>query len=141
MRLRQIRKTHIAFHLLRKSLSVYFNEKDYLSALHLAGASEEILGKCLEAKGIDNAIKTETKNFVAVYQHLYKKPVTEKYARDFLNSTKNAVKHMNAKEDIVIMDPKEDAEAIIERAITNWYRLGLNLSALMEKFLSRNKAA
>ncbi len=140
MRLRQIRKTRIAFHLLKKALNTYFDEKDYISALHLAGASEEILGKSLEVKCIDNALKTETNNFRAVYQHLYQKPVTEKYARDFLNRTKNAVKHMNVKEEIVIMDPKEDAEALIERAITNWYRLGLNPSQLMEKFLNRNLA-
>lgn len=40
---------------------------------------------------------------------------------------------MNDGERYVNMDPKEDAKDMLERAIKNWWKLGGELSASMEK--------
>lgn len=125
--------------MLETALSIYFEGKDYFSPLHLAGASEEIFGKCLEMKGIKNSLESEKEGFILINKKMFGREVSPKEAGVFLNRVKNAIKHMNKENDTnVVMDPKDDAEAMLDRAITNLWRLEEEISPLMEKFWNRN---
>ena len=141
MELKKYEKINIAKILLDKALNIYFDEENYFAVLHLAGASDEILGKYLKEKNIESSFETEKKAFILVSKALNIEEVEEKYAADVINAGRNAIKHMNDDVDkFVLMDPKFDAEAMLNRAITNWWRLEKELSKTMNKFWNRNKS-
>jgi len=130
-------KLDIALSLLDKAIKIYQEGDHYFAALHLAGAAEEVLGKFLKKKGIDTSLESEKEAFVLVNRELLKRTISEKYAADFLNKAKNSIKHMdekNADDEYVVMDPKEDANNMIQRALTNCWRLELELTPLMQEF-------
>ena len=139
MELKKYEKIGIARLLLEKALSVYEEGDNYFAALHLAGASEEILGKYLNAKGLKTSLESEKEAFILINKKLFNREISGKEAISFLNKTKNAIKHMDDKNDtFVVMDPKEDAEAMLDRALTNWWRLEQVFTTSMEKFWNRN---
>ena len=105
-----------------------YDEEDYLSALHLAGASEEILGKCLIAKGIEDSFESEVKGLVSLSE-LSSYKMSEKTARKLINKSKNTIKHMFDENDFYAdLDPKEAAKDMFKRAFTNLWRLGETIS-------------
>lgn len=57
--MKKISKEHIAIIQLRDALSLYYN-KSYISAITLAGASEEILGKLSKEKNSTTALEIES---------------------------------------------------------------------------------
>ncbi len=141
MELKKYEKNDISCSLLEKALSIYEEGDNYFAALHLAAASEEILGKYLQAKGLQTSLESEKEALIVIKEKLFKEKMPEKEAINFLNKAKNAIKHMNVNDSndkSVVMDPKEDAETMLERAITNWWRLGQELTPSMKKFWNRN---
>ncbi len=123
VKIERFEKKVIAFGFLETAIKLN-DEKDFFGALHLAGASEEIFGQCLVAKGVENSLESEVKAFVAVSKVLFKADITEKFARDFINGSKNSIKHMNGLEDnFVELDPEEAARGMIIRTLTNLWRL------------------
>jgi hypothetical protein len=135
MGLKNYKKFEIAIHLLKTALSLYFKEKDYLSVIHLAGASEEILGKYLKIKGKKNSIYSIKEAGIALQKLLYKKDVDEKEFADSANYVKNSIKHMYASNDSNIkLDAKKEARQMLDRAIVNYWRLERNLTPVMRKF-------
>jgi aryl-alcohol dehydrogenase-like predicted oxidoreductase len=52
---------------LDRAIKLFFDEADYYSAATLAGASEEILGKMLEAQGEKNALKSLSSAIVEIH--------------------------------------------------------------------------
>jgi hypothetical protein len=63
--LRKKKKKDIALEFLKSACECYEKGK-YFSALNLAGASEDILGKYLNAHGIEHALKSETEALIKV---------------------------------------------------------------------------
>jgi len=134
MELKKYKKIDIAKQMLETALDLYSKGEDYFSVLDLAGAAEEILGQHLKFKGITNSLESEKEAFILINKGLYQKDISDKDALDFLNRIKNAIKHMGKKEKEVIADPKEDAESMLDRAITNWWRLQEELTPKMNEF-------
>lgn len=138
-KIQKINKVDIAKKLLERAVNLYYMEKDYFSTLHLAGAAEEVLGQLLKTKNIPTAFESEKADFILIRNRLFKRDTSDKDAADFLNKAKNAVKHLSGSEDVyIMMDPMEDAEAMLERAINNLWRLEEKISPEMAKFLNRN---
>jgi hypothetical protein len=50
-------KVNLAIEQLETDLSLFLDERSYVSALTLAGAAEEILGMALRVKGIENSLQ------------------------------------------------------------------------------------
>ncbi|MFH1519843.1 MAG: hypothetical protein ABIE75_04645 [Candidatus Omnitrophota bacterium] len=139
MGLREYEKINIAESLLNKALSIYEKGDNYFAALHLAGASEEILGKYLTINGLRNTLEDEKEALISVKYDLFKIRLSEKEAISSLIGAKNAIKHMSSEKDrIVKMNPKKDAEAMLDRAIGNWLRLKRKVTPQMDKFITRN---
>ena len=116
---------------------LHYEDKKYFQALHLAGAAEELIGKLLRKEKIKTSLESEKEDFVLFNKLVMKRDISEKHAADFLNKSKNAIKHLdetNPKDEYIELDPKEDANNLLKRAIKNLWRLEGELSPSMEKF-------
>jgi len=112
----------IAEHQLITALRLWHDD-DYLSALTLAGAAEEILGKRLRVLGRTPSFAQIKNDIVALAkQHGDTDPNTEKLVADLLNQTRNELKHYSG-DDSLSFDMRLDAAEMLERAIANYHLL------------------
>ena len=112
----------IAEHQLLAALKLW-REGDYLSALTLAGAAEEILGKRLRNLGRESSfeqIKNEIIGLARVQGDTDLK--TEKLVAELLNQSRNELKHYSGDESLCF-DLREDAAEMLERALANYHML------------------
>jgi hypothetical protein len=108
----------IAEHQLLSALKLW-RENDYISALTLAGAAEEILGKRLRKLGRMSSfdqIKTQIVTAANLLGDTGKE--TEKLVAELLNQSRNELKHY-AGDESLSLDLKEDAAEILQRALAN----------------------
>jgi len=135
MDLKKYEKIDIVHQMLETALSLFKEGKDYFSVLQITGACEEILGKRLKLKGGKTSLESDVEAFIAIKKTLSGLDTTAKQAINFLNNPKNSIKHLSDNNDMtVIMDPKEEAEAMLDRAITNCWMLGMTLTPSMQEF-------
>lgn len=123
----------IAKRQLLMALRIYFEGHDYVSAITLAGAAEEILGKRLKTNGKTNAIEFYVSALHDIDDAFGDEKTDEQIYINELIHVKNMVKHMPV--DGLVCDFKYEAEVMIHRAITNWRALEPLLPS-MEKFLA-----
>ena len=83
----------IALVQLETALRLYFEREDYFSVITLAANAEEIFGKIVTAKGIDNSLETKKKNVDAMHRYLYGSAFPESEIAGRANFAKNAMKH------------------------------------------------
>jgi len=122
---------------LTMALRIYFEDQDYVSAITLAGAAEEILGKILMKSDSPNAMDMYISAMHNVDEIFGGEPSDEKEYRKELNRIRNTMKHM-AVDGVIIDDIKYESQVMIDRAITNWRALNRPLSPSMEEFLARD---
>lgn len=122
----------IAEHQLLSALRLW-REGDYLSALTLAGAAEEILGKRLSKLGKQSSFEQIKSEITALAKaHGDTDPKTEKILGDLLNQTRNELKHYSGDESLSF-DLRADAIEMLERAIANYQMLtGLVMEEAIE---------
>ncbi len=112
----------IAAHQLITALRLW-SENDYLSALTLAGAAEEILGKRLCSLGRTPSFDLMKNQIIALAKkHGDTDLNTEKLVADLLNQTRNELKHY-AGDESLDFDLRADAAEMLERAIANYHLL------------------
>jgi hypothetical protein len=100
-----------------------WHDGDYVSALTLAGAADEILGKRLRVLGLQPSFD-QWKNLIVSLARCDgdENPKLDQLVGDLLNHTRNAFKHYDGDAAIEI-DIREDATEMIERAIANYHQL------------------
>ena len=112
----------IAEHQLLASMRMW-GEGDFLSALTLAGAAEEILGKRLRKIGREPSFDQLKDEIMAlVHEHGETAPNTGRLVADLLNQTRNELKHY-AGDEALTFDLRADAAEMLERAIANYHLL------------------
>lgn len=127
-------KQAIAEHLLDRALLLFLDEKDYLSALNLAGAAEETLGSLVKAAGHKNALASLVDAVRAIGQHLHGTDTAQRDVADRANYAKNSIKHMRRPdESTVSFDAAEEAYDMLERGIGNYFLLNRNYTLPMER--------
>jgi len=115
----KLHKTEIAKLQIDTAIDLFLKNTDFVSALTLAGAGEEITGKLLERKG--------EKSLLQKLHDWYVKTKEEKvgygeFARN-ANEIRNALKHAsNEKEDELEIQRWQTIQMIM-RAMTNWQQL------------------
>ena len=132
-----IEKYLIAIEHLDTSIELYLRGDTYYSALHLAGAAEEIFAVYVREINKSPAFD-EFQNIVLAFSS----PTTPKEVEETkdwiykrMTYAKNSVKHKRGKKDsIVRFDPKEEAHDLIDRAITTYIQL---ISHYNMPFISR----
>jgi len=126
-------KIEAAKNQLERGLSLYLDEQDYLAAITLAGASEEILGKMLEGQGGKNALKSLSSAVAAIQiQSGIFQPVEKKIIGE-LNKVRDWLKHYQNGGSLEF-DAKEDAKEFLDRAISNYFALTGDETELMRRF-------
>lgn len=96
---------------------------DYISAITLAGAAEEILGKRLRMLGREPSFDNLKGAIIALSREFGDCDTkTEKRVADLLNQTRNELKHYAGEEELEF-DLRGDSVELLERAITNYQML------------------
>ena len=112
----------IAEHQLLAALKLW-QEEDFLSALTLAGAAEEILGKRLRKIGrVPSFDQLKAEIIALAEKNGHKSPETDKLIGSLLNLSRNELKHY-AGDDSISFDLRADAIEILGRAISNHHLL------------------
>jgi hypothetical protein len=108
---------------LRRSIRLYIDEFDYLPALTLAGASEEILGAIIKNSGEKPSIEKKYEVFKKVEESIWGEPAPDKkYYINAYNLTRNHLKHLVNHEGIAF-DPELESRKMIGRALENYSAL------------------
>ncbi|WP_428087180.1 hypothetical protein [Candidatus Thioglobus sp.] len=115
-----IKKVDIAVEFLDLAVQLYLKDKNYSSVIHLAGASEELLGKALESKGQNHILKEKSIEIIEGVKKIFGLKVEEKNACGEINRVKNEIKHWNNGEDMCA-DLEFSASVILQRAFKNYH--------------------
>jgi hypothetical protein len=121
MKTTRLTKLDIAVSQLRLAISLFVEGHELISAITLAGAAEEILGKLAQQAGMTPAVHLRAESTRLLYRYLWK---TEPGLKPFVNvnnMTRNDLKHLGSG-DPVEVDLVEEAMHILDRAVEN-YRL------------------
>ncbi len=120
---------------LETAIRLYNEGDEYVSAITLAGAAEEILGNLLNERGDNSKLDDLKADGVKVYKALFGSETEPKYIADAANKYRNAMKHLTTTDDhTIVFDPEESAFDMIDRAISNYWRLEENLTPPMDSF-------
>jgi hypothetical protein len=125
-------KLEIAEHQLERALDLYFSESDFICAITLAGASEEILRWLLENIGKKSMLDSLAESVVSYGKIIYGEEWNKKEIVSDANYYKDHLKHIKGGEGISIT--KEAAEEILDRAITNYWNLTGRQTENMKRF-------
>jgi hypothetical protein len=150
MHIQEVEKLQIAIEQLEDALEAYFTGR-FHSAIVLAGASEQLLAGYLLKYG-QTPSWVQTRNVVtrianALRDESDEEPTTEKKMGDLLNRAYNNSKHAGTSDHTVLMDPHFEANAVIDRAITNLDALeaqgvaGLREMPLAQRFMTESAAS
>lgn len=143
MRLDEIEETlsnlQIAHRQIERAIVVFLDDKDYVSALTLAGAAEEILGKLLNKEGKEHWLDSISKGALRALGFRKKEFETpealkaRKEIADIANQHKNRLKHYNNDGTITLLIDVAAAE-MIYRAISNYFDLTQRETEAMGRF-------
>jgi len=120
---------------LETAIRLFFYAEDYFSVVTLAGASEEILGKILVELGKEPSHASYSRTFSLVVEALSGEQIPEKTIKKSTNRARNKLKHFNSMQDLhVVLNPREEAIHMLNRAIENYVKLNLPKSEVIDRF-------
>jgi hypothetical protein len=114
-------KQQLAEHQLDRAIRLLLDEKDAISAVTLAGAAEEILGKLVELQGGTHSLKGFIDECLALGRLRQDEEWSPKSFADIANYFRNELKHYVQGSDIAVTP--EAACDLIERAAENLWLL------------------
>jgi hypothetical protein len=123
-------KLEIAEHQLERAIILFLDEKDYISAITLAGASEEILGKLLNQNKLENELDEIVSSFASHFGAGWEEH--KKWLIEDANYHRNNLKHVKEGQDISIFP--EAASEMIDRSIANYWKLTGKQSENMKRY-------
>jgi len=126
-------KKAIALAQAETALRLYFEDKEHFSVITLAGAAEEIFGKLLEAKGIENSFGSLKKAVAEMHQHLFMEGLADEAIATRANRARNQLKHLGTTHNVTL-DAKQEAQDMLQRVIDNYWLLEARLTPAMERF-------
>lgn len=107
-----------------RAIELFCASEDFISAITLAGAADEILGKLVKQKGGVNALDEEASYQCDMLLSFFGRSANPKEFKDMENFEKNQVKHIN--EPTIEFDQEQKAVDLITRAIENYKKLYAN---------------
>lgn len=126
-------KLEIAQRQLERAICLFVDESDYICAITLAGASEEILGKLLEQQGMQPALANFVEACLKMGRHIYKEDWAKKDFVAMENHFRDGLKHITDGEPLSV--PREAAIEILDRTIENYWRLTGHESASVRRYM------
>ena len=117
------------------ALELFLSRRSFVSALTLAGAAEEILGKALAQSNRKNTLESEYTFIEPVNTLLRRRQYNWRAFVDEKNRVRNAAKHMqDSSQSSVVADIEDEALWMLVRACDNYRRLELAPSGRMQQF-------
>jgi len=118
---------------LETAIELHLDKRAYISAIALAGAAEEILGKALPS-GQQTAKQELSQALLTKYQLT----ITEKELSDrYLNKTRNNLKHIgDSSATHIEIEPESESLGMLARALTNYIMLSLPPSPVIKRGLA-----
>lgn len=129
----------VAHRQIERAIVVFLDDKDYVSALTLAGAAEEILGKLLNKDGKEHWLDSISKGALRALgfrKKGFETPEALKARKEIANIAnryKNRFKHYNDDGTITLLVDVAAAE-MIARAISNYFVLTQRETEMMGRF-------
>lgn len=136
----KIFKFEIAKVQLEEAIIQHLDRKNYIAAITLAGAAEEILGKSLPSKQtpalhkLIQRIKIQHPKLVILDRKGRSQRIEDVQDQDievFLNRIKNSLKHIQS--DFIEIALKEESVTMLSRALTNYVTLQLTPSRTIKR--------
>lgn len=129
----ELSKIEIAKLQLDRAIALMLDDKDYVSAITLAGASEEITGSLLRKSG-HKSIYDELKNgFEKLVQLRHGRALDSKSFNRLANGIRNGLKHLDNGAPLQF-DLEDAAADIVDRAVSNFWKLTSQETQNMERF-------
>ena len=117
------------------ALELFLSERSFVSALTLAGAAEEVLGKALTLRGEKTTLQYEHTVIAPVEKFLRCQTLTWKVFIEEKNRVRNAAKHMDGQGQLTVhADLEDEALWLLVRACDNYNRLDLPTTDRMTEF-------
>ncbi|NVD74560.1 hypothetical protein HUX88_29170 [Duganella sp. BJB1802] len=143
-----VSKMTVATEYLNRAIELYFRGDSDFSALHLAGAAQELLGKFVGRAGRQSAHSQLVDGALRIANVLPPtgKPATEKGIKGVISFAKNRVKHMDETgDDMIEYDVRKAAADMLDIAIAEFYELfdsgaEISISPEIERY-NHHKAA
>lgn len=143
MKVQEITETltnlEIAHRQLERSIELFLDRNDFVSAITLAGAAEEILGKLLNKEGKTHWLDEVTSGalrFLGFEGEALQSPEAKKAGKEIYNISnyyKNRCKHFNSEDHLTFTVDVQAAE-MIDRAISNYWALTHRETGAMGRF-------
>jgi hypothetical protein len=129
----KLTKLEVAEIQLNRAIKLFLTGDDYVSAITLAGASEEILGKLLKQRGLANALEELVERSRRVQTERDGEAGEKKTYVSLVNYFRDRLKHISDGAGLLFSVDYE-AAILIERAMSNYVRLTGRESADMAAF-------
>lgn len=127
-----VHKIEVAIKQLETAIDLFVDKADYVSAITLAGAAEEILGALVKRKGARPAVDELCTSLISKYV-----PTADPchIRNEYLNKPRNSLKHANrTNEDTLEIEVEPEAISMIARALSNLLTLNRSVPYNVEKF-------
>jgi len=112
---------------------LFLDERDFLSALTLAGAAEALIGDMLKDQGKENSLESNAAAMIGLVSVTDGASLSRKDAIATLNEVRDWLKHYKRGVTLTI-DAEEAASELLDRAVVNWITLTNRPLALMDRF-------
>ncbi len=117
------------------AIDLFLSGRSDVSALTLAGAAEEILGRAVKLAGGENAMQEAFAASALTHRHLHHRELKWQDFADGENYARNAAKHLKQEgERDIEVNLRHAAMWMIVRGCANYDRLGLETTDRMREF-------
>ena len=131
----QQNRVELAIEQLHIAIDLFLTNRSFVSALTLAGAADEVLGRKAERFGAKKAIAFEHEVIMRLLAKSKRAGTSFETFASARNEARNAVKHMKpTAEEVFVADLAREAVAKIGSACNNYERCGLPLTEKMREF-------
>jgi hypothetical protein len=115
----QLTRFYVAQLQLMHAIDLFCSREHLVSAITLAGAAEELLGKLAEGQGQQTALAIEISDHCELAESHFGRLPDRKTVRTLQNKARDALKHIGDGE-VVSIDLEQEAVSMIERGIYNF---------------------
>ena len=134
-------KEFVAVTQLERAIALFDGPRDFLSAITLAGAADEILGKLVAESGGDPSVASLARAASQIHELVHNQALAPRHFVDRANRARNALKHLDTSAGrLVQMDAEEEARDMIDRALSNYWVLRSTVTPAMAQFARSQRA-
>jgi len=134
----RISKIEISLIQIERAILLALDEFEYVSAITLAGAAEEILGKILEAEGKTSSHTAILTLLQLSHEQLNLQTLSKEEQKEITNGTRNHLKHFMGTE-YIEANLKQQACNLIHRAISNYIMLCKEPTKIIWRWIAEEK--